>query len=177
MRLTPVLALLALTLQPAWGQDEEILHPEVEPLQVVWEFAEKPSRVRKALMKMLELREMALDTEAGEGDIVTVFVDFRTEDFGVDDVAERSPDLSDKYLFLQPRYVLQGRMRLRAEIASSAAGTEVRVEVDLLVRAFHSLARGGDAEAVRRSNGAIETHLEGEVQAQLEQLSRKKKGR
>ena len=177
MRSMTLLALLVLAFHPAWGQEEEAAHPEVEPLQVVWEFAEEPALVREALLKVLEDEEMALDPEGGEGHIVTVFVDFRSEDFGVENVAEASPNLSEKYLYLQPRNVLQGRMRLRAEIESADGGTQVRVELDILVRAFHALVRGSSVEAKRRSNGTIEAYLLGEIQSLLAERSGKKKGR
>jgi hypothetical protein len=171
MRSLTLLALLVLAFHPAWGQEEEPPHPEVEPLQVVWEFAEEPALVREALLKVLEDEEMALDPEGGEGGIVTVFVDFRAEHYGAEEVAEPPPDLTDDYLFMQPRKVRVGRLRLRARIEAAGSGTQVQVEVDLLVRAFHPLARGSIADAVRRSNGSIETYLQEQVQAALEQAT------
>ena len=169
MRSMTLLALLALAFHPAWGQEDEIVHPEVEPLPVVWEFDAAPALVREALLKVLEDEEMALDPEGGEEGIVTVYVEFRSEHYGAENVAEPAPNLSEQYLFMQPRKVLQGRLRLRARIEEPGKGTQVHVELDLLVGAFHPLARGSQAWAARRSNGSIEAYLQERLQAALEE--------
>lgn len=169
MRSMTFLALLALALHPAWAQEDDVVHPEVEPLQVVWEFDAEPARVREALLQVLEDEEMALDPESGEEGIVTVYVRFRSEHYGADNVAEPGPNLSEQYLFVQPRKVRVGKMRLRARIEAPDQGTRVHLELDLKVQAFHALARGGEAWAVRRSNGSIEAYLQGRLQAALEQ--------
>ncbi len=169
MRSVTLLALLALAFHPAWGQEDEIVHPEVEPLAVVWEFDAAPALVREALLKVLEDEEMALDPEGGEEGIVTVYVEFQSEHYGAKNVAEPGPKLSEQYFFLQPRTVRQGRLRLRARIEAPGKGTQVHVELDLLVRAIHSMARGGEAWAVRRSNGSIEAYLQERLQAALEE--------
>ena len=169
MRSMTLLALLALAFHPAWGQEDEIIQPEVEPLPVVWEFDAAPALVREALLKVLEDEEMALDPEGGEEGIVTVYVEFRSEHYGAENVAEPGPKLSEQYLFVQAINVRQGRLRLRARIDAPGEGTQVHVELDLLVGAFHPLARGGDAWAIRRSNGSIEAYLQERVQAVLEQ--------
>jgi hypothetical protein len=164
-----LLALLTLAFHPVWGQEDEPVQPEAEPLSVVWEFDAAPALVREALLKVLKDEEMALDPEGGEEGIVTVYVDFQSKHYGAENVAEPPPYLSENYQFLQPRKAVQGRLRLRARIEAPAKGTQVHVELDLLVRAFHSMARGGDAWAVRRSNGSIEAYLQQRLQAALEQ--------
>ena len=169
MRSMTLLAVLALTLHPAWGQDDDIVHPEVEPLAVMWEFDAAPALVREALLKVLVDEEMALDRSGGEEGIVTVYVSFQSEHYGAENVAEPAPDLSEQYLFLQPREVLRGQLRLRAHIEALGEGAQVHVELDLKVRAFHALARGGAAWAVRRSNGSIEAYLRERLQAALEE--------
>ncbi len=168
MRSMTLLALLALAFQPAWGQEDEILHPEVEPLPVVWEFDAAPALVREALLKVLEDEEMALDPEGKEEGIVTVYVEFRSEHYGAENVAEPGPNLSEQYLFVQPIKVRVGKLRLRARIEAPGKGTQVHLELDLKVQAFHALARGGEAWAVRRSNGSIEAYLQERLQAALE---------
>lgn len=168
MRSVTLLALLALSLHPVCAQEDESVQPEVQPLSVVWEFNARPDVVRDVLLKVLEAEGMALDPDEPEG-IVTVFIPFRSKDYGVENVAEEPPTLNDQYLFLQPRKVGQGRLRLRAHLEAADDGTLVRVELDILVRAFHALARGGLAEAVRRSNGAIETYLQGLLVAGLDE--------
>ena len=100
MRSMTLFAVLALALHPAWAQDDDIANPEVEPLSVVWEFDAPPALVREALLKVLEDEEMALDPEGGEEGIVTVYIDFRSEHYGAENVAEPAPRLSEQYLFL-----------------------------------------------------------------------------
>ena len=164
-----LLAVLALALHPVWAQDDDVVHPEVEPLEVTWEFDAAPALVREALLKVLEDEEMALDPEGGEEGIVTVYVEFRSDHYGAENVAEPPPELSAQYLFLQPRNVKLGRLRLRARIEAPGERTRMHVELDLKVRAFHALARGGEAWAVRRSNGSIEAYLQKRLQAALEE--------
>ena len=89
MRSMTLLAVLALALHPAWGQDDDIVHPEVEPLPVMWEFDAAPALVREALLKVLEDEEMALDPEGGEEGIVTFYVEFQSGHCGAEN--ERSP--------------------------------------------------------------------------------------
>jgi hypothetical protein len=138
-----------------------------QPLHVTWELSVDAAEAREALLKVLEDEDFPLDPEAEVEGIVTELVPFRAEQFGVANIAEDAPKLSDDYLFMQRRRVKQGRLRLRARVEATDSGSRVHVELDIVVKAIHPLAGGMGTETTRRSNGAIEEYLLGRLEKVL----------
>jgi hypothetical protein len=170
MRLLISMAVVACFVAASWAQvDDDVEHPWVDPREVLWDYDQKPRKVRRALAKLLEEEGMALAPESSKEVLITEFMEFTSQHYGVENVAEPAPKLTEEYGFLQPRKVTQGRLRLEVQVQPTEQGSQVRLRSQILVKAFHSLARGGSAEAERRSNGSIEAYLQAKLGAALGQ--------